>query len=86
MRLIQYIVIFVFCSLFNASAALGASLLSTSDEEVSEAIQITIPEDLSPEEIGDFVAPLDETQVRSMLIDNLRSDALSSQQATPEPA
>ena len=86
MRPIQYIVLFVFSSLFSASTALGNTLLSSSsDGDVSEAIQIAIPEDLSPEEIGDFVAPLDETQVRSLLIENLRSDALSNQQSAPEP-
>ena len=86
MHLFQYIVIFVISSLFSASAALGNTLLSTSDGGVSEAIQIAIPDDLSPNEIGDFVAPLDETQVRNLLIENLRIDAESNQQITPEPA
>jgi len=53
---------------------------------VTETIQLAIPEDLSPNDIGDFVAPLDETQIRSLLIDNLRTDALSSQQTSLETA
>jgi len=84
MRLIRYIVICFISSLFYVSIALGAVGLSTSDGDAPEAVQIAIPEDLSPDEIGDFVAPLDESQVRSMLIDNLRTDALSSRQTTPE--
>ena len=82
---LQYIVFFVLSSLFCASTALGETSISTSTgEESGELIQSLIPEDLSPDEIGDFVAPLDESQVRSLLIDNLRADALSNQ-ATPAP-
>lgn len=86
MRIIQlqYIAFFVFSSLCCASVALGQSLLATSTGDESGVVQTVIPEDLSLDEIGDFVAPLDETQVRSLLIENLRSDALSSQTA-PEP-
>ena len=84
-RQLQYIVFFLFSSLLCASVAQSQMSLSTSSgEESGELIQTLIPEDLSPEEIGDFVAPLDESQVRSMLIDNLRADAMSSQE-TPEP-
>jgi len=84
MRLLQYyIVLVVFCS---TSIALGADLLPNSDKDVTETIQIAIPEDLSSNDIGDFVVPLDETQVRSLLIDNLRTDALSNQQTSLDTA
>lgn len=36
---------------------------------------INVPEDLKPDQVGDFVAPLSEQQVRQLLIDNIQAQA-----------
>ncbi len=42
--------------------------------------KVTIPEDLSPEQVGEFIAPLNEQQVRSLLIENVQQRAILYQE------
>ncbi len=73
-----------FVLLWCSSVALSAGLPSSTGEADATLSQVAIPEDLSPDEVTDFVAPLGEEQVRNLLIDNLRSDAEDSQQVVLE--
>jgi len=73
-----------FALLWCSSAAFSATLLPSASAEDAASSQIAIPEDLAPDEVTDFVAPLGEEQVRNLLITNLRSDAVDSQQVVQE--
>ncbi len=70
--------------LWCSSVVLSADLPLSAGEADAASSQIAIPEDLSPDEVTDFVAPLGEEQVRNLLITNLRSDAAASQQVIQE--
>ena len=43
---------------------------------VSGEEEVIVPDDLNPDQVGDFVAPLSEQQVRALLINNLEQEAL----------
>ena len=76
--------IIAFLLLWCSSSVWSADLPSTTGDEDPVASQIAIPKDLSSDEVTDFVAPLGEEQVRHLLIANLRSEAVDSQQVVHE--
>ena len=53
-------------------SATGQSFFDGGD---SQAQQISVPENILPEQIGDFLAPLDERQVRSLLLQQIQQQA-----------
>lgn len=53
-----------------ASEAVILPAASNADEET-----VSVPEDLKPDQVGDFVAPLSEQQVRQLLISNIQTQA-----------
>ncbi len=72
------------CLLLGSSLAFSASLLPTSSANSDAGNTISVPEDLTPEQVGDFVAPLDEQQVRELLIGNLKVEASNNQASNQE--
>ena len=77
MVLIQSVILL--CVFLNA-AALAAVLLPQAFANTENAV--SVPQDLSAEQVGDFVAPLDEQQVRQLLIENLEDQTVQSQSDT----
>jgi len=73
----------LFC-LIGSSLAIGAGLLPTTSADSSGQVDVEIPQDLTEEQVGDFVAPLDEQQVRNLLIDNLKTEANANQTTNQE--
>ena len=84
MRIFVYRLILLFYLLLNSSFALGAGLLPASSANSESEASIVIPNDLTPEQIGDFVAPLDEQQVRNLLIGNLKTQTSANQTTNQE--
>ncbi|MCJ8339042.1 MAG: mechanosensitive ion channel family protein [Pseudomonadales bacterium] len=60
-------------SMLALSVSTPANPLFGNAEVVEDAI--TIPEQILPEHVGDFLAPLDEKQVRSLLLQQIRQQA-----------
>ena len=54
---------------------MAVGVLPGSSGNTADQGAVYIPEDLSEEQVGDFVAPLDEQQVRSLLINQLEKEA-----------
>ena len=76
---------FLFFSVLCCSSLVsGAGLIPSASAEDETSNLIAVPEKLSPDEVGEFVAPLGEEQVRSLLIDTLRADALAGQEVVGE--
>jgi|GEM_PF-367937 len=48
------------------------------DSTDNQERQVSIPEHILPEQIGDFLAPLDERQVRSLLLEQIHQQAASN--------
>ncbi len=69
---------------FSSSIAFSAGLLPTSSANSEAESSVAVPNDLTPEQVGDFVAPLDEQQVRNLLINNLTTEASANQTANQE--
>ena len=57
----------------------AAAVLPGVSGESEVAPAVAVPEDLSTDQVGDFVAPLDEQQVRQLLISNLETRAIQNQ-------
>lgn len=68
----------------NAPDVEANVLLTPQSAPVAE--RIVVPEDLSPEQVGEFIAPLSEQQVRNLLIKNIQRQAiLASERNDNEP-
>lgn len=80
MHLNRFTCFLLFSVLWYSSLASGAGLIPSASAEVETSSVIVVPEKLSPDDVGEFVAPLGEEQVRSLLIDTLRADALAGQE------
>lgn len=76
---VLFITALCWCSLVS-----GAELVPSASVEGGASSLIVVPEKLSPDEVGEFVAPLGEEQVRSLLITTLRADALAGQEVVGE--
>ena len=84
MRILIRRITLLLCLLLSSSIAFSAGLLPTSSANTEIDASVVVPNNLSPENVGDFVAPLDEQQVRNLLIDNLTTKANASQSANQE--
>jgi small-conductance mechanosensitive channel len=60
-------------SILIAAAHANANILLAPAD--SKATQQTLPSDILPDQVGEFVAPLNEKQVRNLLIDSLNQQA-----------
>ncbi len=78
MRIIGRIIL-PFCLLLCSGLVFSAGLLPALSANSQAENSISVPSDLTPEQVGDFVAPLDEQQVRNLLIDNLKTEASANQ-------
>ena len=84
MRIFICRLILLFYLSLNSSFVFSAGLLPTPSANSESEASIAVPNDLTPEQVGDFVAPLDEQQVRNLLIDNLKTEANANQVASQE--
>ena len=64
-------------SVFSLSAQ--SALLPGSTANSDEAVQLSVPDDLAADQVGEFVAPLNEQQVRQLLIDKIADEVASNQ-------
>lgn len=62
-----------FFALISLSFNVDAAFLIAGDTPV--AAPVTVPNDIKPDQVGDFVAPLSEQQVRDLLITKLETQA-----------